>query len=35
VVLTAAELNTIQAALAQIAIHGERYAPASQQMIDR
>jgi aryl-alcohol dehydrogenase-like predicted oxidoreductase len=35
VVLTAAELNTIQAALAQIAIRGERYAPASQQMIDR
>jgi aryl-alcohol dehydrogenase-like predicted oxidoreductase len=35
VLLTAAELNTIQTALAQIAIHGERYAPASQQMIDR
>lgn len=35
VVLTAAELDMIQAALSQIAIHGERYAPASQKMIDR
>ena len=35
VVLAAAELDAIQAALSQIAIQGDRYAPASQKMIDR
>ena len=35
VVLSASELDAIHAALSQIAIEGERYAPASQKMVDR
>lgn len=35
VILTAAELDIIQTALSEIAIQGDRYAPASQKMIDR
>lgn len=35
VVLSASELDAIHAALSQIAIQGERYAPASQKMVDR
>jgi aryl-alcohol dehydrogenase-like predicted oxidoreductase len=35
VILTAAELDIIRTALSEIAIQGDRYAPASQKMIDR
>jgi aryl-alcohol dehydrogenase-like predicted oxidoreductase len=35
VMLNAVELDTIHAALSEIAIQGDRYAPASQKMIDR